>query len=195
MFVIKKAAFIGTYYEITPAKLKYPVIVFAGKSNCGKSSLINNLTLNRKLARTSSTPGKTRTINYYLINDCLLFVDLPGYGYRVSRKYDNFEEVIEKFLNLNLNFLLLFHLIDIRRQPDREEELLREYLYPYFQKIIVILTKADKLNKSEVKNKVNYYQQEFHQDVLSFSIKFKELRLNLLENIKIVLAKTNLKVK
>lgn len=126
-------------------------IAMAGKSNVGKSSLINSLTRNSKLARTSSEPGKTRLINYYAINEEFLLVDLPGYGFARAPKseQDKWARMIEGYLTGSQNLKHVFHLVDIRHAPTREDQMMTEYLRHYKIPFTVIATKADKLSKAQ----------------------------------------------
>ena len=126
-------------------------IAMAGKSNVGKSSLINSLTCNSKLARTSSEPGKTRLINYYAINEEFLLVDLPGYGFARAPKseQDRWARMIEGYLTGSQNLKHVFHLVDIRHAPTREDQMMTEYLRHYDIPFTVVATKADKLSKAQ----------------------------------------------
>lgn len=126
-------------------------IAMAGKSNVGKSSLINSLTRNSKLARTSSAPGKTRLINYYMINEDFLLVDLPGYGFARAPKseQEKWSQMIEGFLVGSKNLKHVFHLVDIRHTPTNEDVMMTNYLRHYDIPFTVIATKADKLSKAQ----------------------------------------------
>lgn len=126
-------------------------IALAGKSNVGKSSLINSLARNSKLARTSSEPGKTRLINYYLVNEDFLLVDLPGYGFARAPKseQDKWAKMIEGFLTGSENLKHVFHLVDIRHTPTRDDQIMTEYLRHYDIPFTVVATKADKLSKAQ----------------------------------------------
>ena len=125
--------------------------VFSGRSNVGKSSLINKICNRKKLARVSATPGKTATINYYDI-DNIYFVDLPGYGYaKVSNSERNrWDKLINSYFEANRNNYLLFQLLDARHNPSKDDITMLEYLKYYNVPFIAILTKADKLKKSEL---------------------------------------------
>ncbi|MBH1940477.1 YihA family ribosome biogenesis GTP-binding protein [Mobilitalea sibirica] len=128
-----------------------PEIAFAGKSNVGKSSLINALMNRKSLARTSSQPGKTQTINFYNINDELYFVDLPGYGYaKVSVAVkEKWGKMIEKYLKKSTQLKVVFLLVDIRHEPSANDKSMYDWiLYNGFQPII-IATKLDKINRSQ----------------------------------------------
>ena len=128
-----------------------PEIAMAGKSNVGKSSLINSLTRHSKLARTSSEPGKTRLINYYSINDEFLLVDLPGYGFARAPKseQEKWSQMIEGYLTGSQQLKHVFHLVDIRHAPTKEDQMMTEYLLHYDIPFTVIATKADKLSKAQ----------------------------------------------
>ena len=129
-----------------------PEIAFAGKSNVGKSSLINGL-LNRKaLARTSSQPGKTQTINFYNINEELYFVDLPGYGYaKVSKEIKaKWGKMIERYLRSSMQLRLVFLLIDIRHEPSANDVQMYDWIVQNGFYPIIIATKKDKINRSQL---------------------------------------------
>ncbi|MBE5944146.1 MAG: YihA family ribosome biogenesis GTP-binding protein [Lachnospiraceae bacterium] len=128
-----------------------PEIAFAGKSNVGKSSLINGL-LNRKaLARTSSSPGKTQTINFYNINKELYFVDLPGYGYaKVSQEIRNkWGKMIERYLNTSDQLKTVFLLIDIRHAPGENDKTMYDWIVAMGYTPVIIATKLDKIKRSQ----------------------------------------------
>jgi GTP-binding protein len=126
-----------------------PQVAFAGRSNVGKSSLINRLMGRRKLARTSRTPGKTRTINYFLVDDRYLLVDLPGYGYaKVSMKErEAWRRLIESFLHRSPGMTRLVQLVDIRHKPTELDAMLRDFVDPLGIQSLVVATKADKISR------------------------------------------------
>ncbi len=129
-----------------------PEIAFAGKSNVGKSSLINGL-LNRKaLARTSSTPGKTQTINFYNINKEFYFVDLPGYGYAKTSQETRAKwgKMIEKYLNGSDQLRLIFLLIDIRHEPGDNDKQMYDWVKAAGFEPVIIATKLDKIKRSQL---------------------------------------------
>ena len=130
----------------------FPEIAFAGRSNVGKSSLINALTQKKNLARTSRTPGCTQLINFYTVNERLSFVDLPGYGFaRVPdavRK--NWKPMIEKYLRERKNLLLLILILDIRRDPSEEELAFIQWLGLYNIPFLIVLTKIDKMSRNQM---------------------------------------------
>lgn len=127
-------------------------IAFAGRSNVGKSSLINLLLNRKKLARVSSSPGKTRTINFYNINDEFRIVDLPGYGYaKVSKSISaDWGDMIESYLANRNNLLKVIQLVDIRHEPSLQDRQMVEWLRHYNLSGIVIATKADKVSRNEL---------------------------------------------
>ena len=150
--IIKKAKFLLSQSEFKSFPQQgMQEIAMAGKSNVGKSSLINSLTRNSKLARTSSAPGKTRLINYYAINDDFLLVDLPGYGFARAPKSEQqkWARMIEGFLTGSENLKHVFQLVDIRHEPTQEDAMMVEYLRHYDIPFTVIATKADKLSKAQ----------------------------------------------
>lgn len=126
-----------------------PEISFIGRSNVGKSSLLNNLIGRKNLARTSSTPGKTRGLYFYLINNKLCFVDLPGYGYaKVSKKErERWAPIIEDYLGDRLNLRGCIHLIDSRHEPMEDDKLMSGWLRAHTIATITVATKADKLSR------------------------------------------------
>lgn len=138
-----------------------PEIAFAGKSNVGKSSLLNAM-LNRKaLARTSSQPGKTQTINFYNVQDTYMFVDLPGYGYaKVSEKEKiQWGKLIERYLHSSKQLKAVFLLIDIRHDPSANDKMMYEWIVSQGYNPIIIATKLDKLKRSQVAKHVKMIKQ------------------------------------
>lgn len=127
-----------------------PEIAFVGRSNVGKSSLLNKILNRKKLARTSSTPGRTQLINFFNINDDIYFVDLPGYGYAKAPMEVRaaWRPMIEGYLQGDRDIRLVLVLVDIRRDPQEEEQLLLEWLDMIGLPYLIIITKADKLKKS-----------------------------------------------
>jgi GTP-binding protein len=133
-----------------------PEIAFAGKSNVGKSSLINALMNRKSLARTSSQPGKTQTINFYNVNDAIYFVDLPGYGYAKANEEvkAKWGKMIENYLHKSKQLRRVFLLIDIRHDPSANDKLMYEWILKQGFEPIVIATKADKINRSQLAKQV-----------------------------------------
>ena len=128
-------------------------VAFVGRSNVGKSSLINMLVKNSKLCRTSSTPGRTRLINYFLINDDFYFVDLPGYGYAKASKteVDGWQSMIEPYLIDNPQLKCVCMLVDSRFEPTAQDKQMLKFLNYYQIPFIIIATKCDKFGKSQIK--------------------------------------------
>lgn len=131
-------------------------IAFAGRSNVGKSSLLNLLTGRKKLARVSGSPGKTRTINFYLINDAFRIVDLPGYGYaKVSRSVtDNWGDMMVQYFQNREGLKKVIQLVDIRHKPTAQDVQMYEYLRHYGLDGIVVATKADKVSRNEAQKNI-----------------------------------------
>jgi len=134
-----------------------PEVAFAGKSNVGKSSLINGLMNRKSLARTSAQPGKTQTINYYNINDCMYLVDLPGYGYaKVSKEVAaKWGKMIEKYLNTSKQLKRVFLLIDIRHEPSANDKLMYDWIIAQGFDPVIIATKADKISKGALQKNIS----------------------------------------
>ena len=132
-------------------------IAFVGRSNVGKSSLINMLVNNSKLCKTSQTPGRTRLINYFLINDAFYFVDLPGYGFAQASKKDVFgwQGLIEPYLKNNAMLKCVCVLVDVRHNPTEQDKQMINYLFYYQIPFIIVATKCDKLSKTKVKPALN----------------------------------------
>ncbi len=149
--IIRDVAFIGSAVQKSQyPKDNLPQIVFSGRSNVGKSTFINAMLNRKKIARVSQTPGKTRLINFFLINSDFYFVDIPGYGYaNVSKKQLlEFQEIIEAYLqcpDISLAVLLL----DIRRIPNEDDLLMYEYFKAMGFETLLVLTKADKLSNNQ----------------------------------------------
>lgn len=151
--VIKKVNLdivIGVTSAIPQTEL--PEVAFAGKSNVGKSSLINALMNRKSYARTSSQPGKTQTINYYNINDAMFLVDLPGYGYananqQVKAKWG---KMVEKYLKVSKQLRQVFLLIDIRHDPSANDKMMYDWIVANGYHPVIIATKLDKLKRSQI---------------------------------------------
>ena len=159
-----------------------PEFAFAGKSNVGKSSLINGLLNRRALARTSSQPGKTQTINFYNVNDDLYFVDLPGYGYaKVSVEVKaKWGKMIERYLKKSKMLKCIFLLIDIRHDPSANDKLMYDWIVSNGYKPVIIATKLDKLKRSQIQKHVKMVREGLglaKEDILiPFSAEIKQGR-------------------
>lgn len=141
-----------------------PEIAFAGRSNVGKSSFINSMINRANLARTSGKPGKTRTINFYIINNSFRFVDLPGYGYaQVSKvEKEKWGQIIERYLTNRENLKEIILIVDIRHEPTEQDLIMYQWIKSFGYSGIVIATKADKISKGNwqkhikiIKNKLD----------------------------------------
>lgn len=136
----------------TLPKNQVPEIAFAGKSNVGKSSLINALLNRKSLARTSASPGKTQTINFYNVNHEMYLVDLPGYGYaKVSQSVkEQWGKLIERYLHQSKQLKAVFLLVDIRHDPSENDKTMYDWILHNGYQPIIIATKADKLKRSQI---------------------------------------------
>lgn len=137
-------------------KSNIPEIVLVGKSNVGKSSFVNTMVNRKNLARTSNTPGKTRQINFYNIDDKFYFVDLPGYGFSKMSKKEKIisGNYIEEYLNQGKNISLIIFLLDIRHKPTDDDLLMYEYILKSNLPFIILTNKADKIAITKVDNEV-----------------------------------------
>ena len=193
--MIIKSAELETVCGITSTlpETEMPEIAFAGKSNVGKSSLINGLLNRKSLARTSSQPGKTQTINYYNINHDLYFVDLPGYGYaQVSVEIRaKWGKMVEWYLHTSKQLRLVFLLIDIRHEPSSNDKLMYDWIVSQGFQPILIATKADKIKRSQLQKQIKLIREtlEVEKDtiVIPFSAETKQGReeiWNLIDEIR-----------
>lgn len=166
----------------------FPEIAFAGRSNVGKSSLINTLIQRRDMVKTSSKPGCTQLINFFMINEDLSFVDLPGYGYaKVSKKIRaQWQPMVNQYLSERNNLFGLVLLIDIRRDPEKEEFDLIGWLESHEMPHLVILTKSDKLSKTKQQKRLLSICSQLGREqnsVILFSSKTKKGRDTILGEI------------
>jgi GTP-binding protein len=134
----------------------YMEFAFAGKSNVGKSSLINGLMNRKALARTSAQPGKTQTINFYNVNDTCYFVDLPGYGYAKANEEIKAQwgKMIENYLHRSKQLRAVFLLVDIRHEPSGNDRLMYEWILNQGYQPVIIATKLDKINRSQIQKQI-----------------------------------------
>ena len=149
-----------------------PEIAFLGRSNVGKSSLINSLLGRRGLARTSNTPGRTQSINFFVINASFYFADLPGYGYaRVSKTMRaDWGKMAEEYLAEREELALCVQLVDARHEPSKLDKQLNEWLHHYEKPHIVVATKSDKLSRNELQKTLKVIRQTFDEScVLAYS--------------------------
>lgn len=175
----------------------HPEVAFAGKSNVGKSSLINGLMNRKSLARTSAQPGKTQTINYYNVNDAIYFVDLPGYGFaraneEVKAKWG---KMIEDYLHRSKQLKAVFLLIDIRHEPSGNDRIMYDWIVDQGFHPIIIATKLDKINRSQIQKQVklikNTLQTEPGTIVIPYSAITKQGREEIYEIIDQILETEN----
>lgn len=169
--------------QIVPNSL--PKIVFTGRSNVGKSSLINSLLHRSQLARTSSRPGKTVGIFYYWVNELFYFVDLPGYGYARldAGEKKRIQHLMQAFFEKSRQIRLICFLLDCRREiSSSDSEILELFLQKNFP-ILTILTKGDKLSFSKLRNRQNYLKQQFGLKTVPFSSKSKIGRTEIWEYV------------
>lgn len=191
--IIKEAKYIKSSAKLNQCPPPdYPEYAFTGRSNVGKSSLINMLTGRKKLAKISTTPGKTRTINHFLINESWYLVDLPGYGYAKSSK-----DIKKQWNKTTLNYILkrenlicLFVLLDSRHPPQKNDVLFMEFLGHNKIPFVMVFTKTDKLSENELKkNTINYKKElllhwEFLPDIFKTSVRKKMGKNEILDFIK-----------
>ena len=151
-----------------------PEVAFAGRSNVGKSSLINTLLNKKNLARISSTPGRTQTINFFRINQKFFFVDLPGYGFahvpmEVKKKW---KPMVEEFLSGDSRLKLVILIIDVRRDPNPEDATLLEWFRQYTLPFLVVMTKVDKVSRNEAGKRKQDLKRSFglqEEEIIPFS--------------------------
>ena len=175
----------------------HPEVAFAGKSNVGKSSLINGLMNRKSLARTSAQPGKTQTINYYNVNDEIYFVDLPGYGYAQANENVKAQwgKMIEDYLHKSKQLKLVFLLIDIRHAPSENDRIMYDWILNNGYEPIIIATKLDKLKRSQVQKNIKAIKEglKLSKDgiIIPFSAETKQGREEIYEILDGVLAAEN----
>ncbi len=189
--MIIKEAILETVCGISSSfpKNNFPEIAFAGKSNVGKSSLINALMNRKALARTSSSPGKTQTVNFYRVNGNLYYVDLPGYGYaKVSEEIKaKWGKMIERYLHTSEQLKAVFLLIDIRHEPSANDKLMYSWVREQGFRPIIIATKLDKINRSQVPKHIKMLKESLNLEkdtkVFPFSALNKQGKEEIIEEI------------
>lgn len=176
----------GTFEQLPVSDL--PEIAFAGRSNVGKSSLLNKLFMRKNLARVSSVPGKTITINFYGV-DGVNFVDLPGYGYaKVSRsEKQRWAKMMEGYFNSDRNIKLVVQLIDMRHPPTADDIMMMDFLESTGIDFIVVMTKSDKLNKGDYKKRLEKSKEELSFLDSEFIIPFSSQTGENIEKIKAII--------
>lgn len=161
--IIKSAEFVTSVAGVAQLKdFGLPEFAFVGRSNVGKSSLINAMTKRNKLAKASSTPGRTRLINYFNINNELMLVDLPGYGFAQASKQEQakWQKLIGTYLESSQNLKRVFVLVDIRHKPNEKDKQMLEYLYYYNIPFSVIATKLDKIPRGQIDKHITIIANE-----------------------------------
>ncbi len=166
-----------------------PEFPLLGRSNVGKSSFINALANNKKLAKTSNTPGKTRLINFFNFSDKFMIADLPGYGYaKVSKEAQNrWQKYLEEYLLERKQIKSLIQLIDGRHEIQKNDYQMREWVEAYNLPIMTIVTKMDYVPRSKTLNVVNYVKKEFGGEVLPFSAvdnRYNEKIIDIFESLR-----------
>lgn len=169
-----------------------PEFAFVGRSNVGKSSLINCITNRSKLARTSSTPGKTATINFYEITDKYRLVDLPGYGYakRSAAEQEAWAKMINEYLSVRYNLVQIIQLVDARHKPSKDDITMIEWIRSHGHSPLVVATKLDKLKKSQIEANLTTIYNDLGLDDESLLLPFssetkagKEELISILEDL------------
>ncbi|MBF0209490.1 MAG: YihA family ribosome biogenesis GTP-binding protein [Desulfamplus sp.] len=187
--IIKQTEFVKS--AVNPSHFpepEFPEVAFAGRSNVGKSSLINTILNRKNLVKTSSKPGCTQLINFFKINNNLFFVDLPGYGYaKVSKEIrSKWGDMIERYLRQRANLMGVVLLIDIRREPQQEEFQLMEWLVNRGIPCLRVLTKADKLSNQKQINRINEMSKILmckKEDIILFSATSKQGKDDILQEL------------
>ena len=188
--IVKTAEFVTSVIDVSKLN-EYddlPQFTFVGRSNVGKSSLINYLTNRKALAKTGSTPGRTRLINYFKINSQFYLVDLPGYGFAQASKAEQaqWQSLIGGYLQNTQSLKLVFVLVDVRHQPSKLDVQMLDYLYQFQIPFCVVATKADKVGKSELHKNLQTIANTFGlgvQDVIYVSSAKKQGAQRILERI------------
>ncbi len=185
---ITKAEFVKSIFDLKELPQdKFPQIAFAGRSNVGKSSLINTITNQKNLAKISKTPGKTKALNFFKINNKFYFVDLPGYGFaKVAKSVKSgWGDLIENYLQSCPNLKGLIQILDSRHPPTDDDIEMLEFMEHINLKYFIVLTKSDKLSPKELsKNSEKFKQILGNEDIVIFSAKTKEGKNKILAWIK-----------
>jgi GTP-binding protein len=176
--IIKKSEFIISAAEKAQyPKDDLPQVVFSGRSNVGKSSFINALLNKKNIARVSQTPGKTRLINFFKINEAFYFVDIPGYGYAKVSHHEmvKFAAMIDEYLRAQIASLAIL-LLDIRRKPSEDDLLMFDFFKSFGYDVLVVLTKSDKLSNNQINKQKRIIKDVLNIDkdkMIEYSIKTK----------------------
>lgn len=188
--IIKKAEYIisGTKASHIPT-LGVPEFVFMGRSNVGKSSLINAIVNRKNMAYTSSKPGKTITLNFYNVNDEILLVDVPGYGYaqRLVNDRLNYGKMIEDYLNNSKNLKVCFLVVDSRHKPTEDDVLMYQFLKHLNQSVVVVATKIDKISKNELQKNIAIIKKTLNLEENDYIVPVSSEKKTGIEKIHLVL--------
>lgn len=179
MYKVNKAEFVlCAAWQSQWPKNDLPEICMAGRSNVGKSSFINTITGRSKLAKVSSTPGKTRTLNFFNINDELRLVDVPGYGYaKVNNKIkESFGQMIDTYLRQRDTLKALVLIVDYRHKPTHDDVTMYEYAKYYEIPVIVVATKEDKLKRNDLKKNEKLIKETLNFDQNDSFVRFSSLK-------------------
>lgn len=172
MLIIKQCEFVGSFFALDKIPNDRRLqIAFAGRSNVGKSTLLNHLVGQRRMAKVSKTPGKTRSLNFFLINDRFNFVDLPGYGYAKVSKTEraSWAKLIEGYLKTSEQLAGLVFLLDCRREPNEDDFQMLDWLADNKLPTIVVVTKTDKLNRDKTRRKLKQVEAQLGLPTIEFS--------------------------
>ena len=166
----------------------YPQVLLIGKSNVGKSSLINALTGQKSLAYVSKTPGQTKLVNYYLIDGAFYLVDVPGFGYRkLAYEKDDFEPMMEGYLQGNSRLKVVYYLLDSRREITSQEEDTIDFMKEKGYPVVIVFTKSDKLKQSEKSRLLQQVKERGLEEYLFSSVssdkQLEEVRRSILAHI------------
>lgn len=168
----QKAEFVTSWFGNSGLKLeKRPEVLFAGRSNVGKSSMINKIFNRKSLAKTSQKPGKTISVNFFDADGKAFIVDLPGYGYaeRSKEQRQNWGSLIDKYFELDRDIRMIILLIDSRHEPTENDILMYDYLMSKEYLFCIAATKTDKLSKTQLKNNIESLSEKFGINVIPFS--------------------------
>jgi GTP-binding protein len=186
--------FVGSFFSLDqlPADRRVQIAV-AGRSNVGKSSLLNRIVGQRKMAKVSSTPGKTRSLNFFLVNNNFYLVDLPGYGYaKVAKSIKaSWGKLVGEYLDNDKRLVGLVLLLDCRREPTPEDMELLEWLARREIPTLVVITKIDKLNRDQANRKIRKIEEQLELETIPFSIVSGIGKRDLLNSILDLVENTN----
>ncbi|MEG0073304.1 MAG: ribosome biogenesis GTP-binding protein YihA/YsxC [Clostridia bacterium] len=178
MEFLKNVVFIKSIFEYKELPTEdLPQVVFVGKSNVGKSSFINTITNNKKMAKVGNTPGKTKCINQFIVDGKLTMCDLPGYGYSTMSRSEkeNINKLVDRFMNNNDKIKQVFFLVDIRHKPSKEDRHMYEWILGQELPFTIIANKADKIAKTKIPAYIDVIRKELFakEEIIPFSTQTK----------------------